>query len=64
MTRDSSSRRAKCPGADTAAAARLRCPTLVLASEFDRMTPPRQAAELVEAIKGARFIACRPPATC
>jgi pimeloyl-ACP methyl ester carboxylesterase len=39
------------------AAARLRCPTLVVAGEFDRMTPPRHAAELAEAIKGARFIA-------
>ena len=39
------------------AAAKLRCPTLVMAGEFDRMTPPRHAAELAEAITGARFIA-------
>jgi pimeloyl-ACP methyl ester carboxylesterase len=39
------------------AAARLRCPTLVMSGEFDRMTPPRHAAELAEAIKGATFIA-------
>ena len=38
------------------AAARLRCPTLVLAGEFDRMAPARQAARLAEAIKGARFV--------
>jgi pimeloyl-ACP methyl ester carboxylesterase len=40
-----------------AAAARLRCPALVLAGEFDRMAPARQAARLAEAIKGARFVA-------
>lgn len=40
-----------------AAAAKLRCPTLVLAGEFDRMAPARQAARLAEAIKGARFVA-------
>jgi pimeloyl-ACP methyl ester carboxylesterase len=40
-----------------AAAAKLRCPTLVLAGEFDRMTPSRHAAELAEALKGARFVA-------
>jgi pimeloyl-ACP methyl ester carboxylesterase len=39
-----------------AAAAKLRCPTLVLAGEFDRMAPARQAATLAEAIKGARFV--------
>ena len=40
-----------------AAAAKLRCPTLVIAGEFDRMVPARQAAKLAEAIKGARFVA-------
>jgi pimeloyl-ACP methyl ester carboxylesterase len=29
----------------------------VLAGEFDRMAPARQAAKLAEAIKGARFVA-------
>ncbi len=36
-----------------AAAARLRCKTLVLAGARDRMTPARQAARLAAAIKGA-----------
>jgi pimeloyl-ACP methyl ester carboxylesterase len=40
-----------------AAAAKVRCPTLVLAGEFDRMAPARQGASLAEAIKGARFAA-------
>ncbi len=40
-----------------AAAAKVRCPTLVLAGEFDRMAPARQGARLAEAIKGARFVA-------
>jgi pimeloyl-ACP methyl ester carboxylesterase len=40
-----------------AAAVKLRCPTLVLAGEFDRMAPARLAAKLAEAIKGARFVA-------
>jgi pimeloyl-ACP methyl ester carboxylesterase len=40
-----------------AAAAKLRCPTLVLAGEFDRMTPTRHAAELAEAVKGSKFVA-------
>ena len=39
-----------------AAAARVRCPSLVLAGEFDRMAPARQGARLAEAIKGARFV--------
>jgi pimeloyl-ACP methyl ester carboxylesterase len=40
-----------------AAVAKVRCPTLVLAGEFDRMAPARQGARLAEAIKGARFVA-------
>jgi pimeloyl-ACP methyl ester carboxylesterase len=40
-----------------AAAAKVRCPTLVLAGEFDRMAPARQGARLAEAIRGARFVA-------
>ncbi len=40
-----------------AAAAKVRCPTLVLAGEVDRMAPARQGARLAEAIKGARFVA-------
>lgn len=40
-----------------AAAAKVRCPTLVLAGEFDRMAPTRQGARLAEAIRGARFVA-------
>ena len=40
-----------------AAAAKLRCPALVLAGEFDRMTPSRHAAELGDAVKGAKFVA-------
>jgi pimeloyl-ACP methyl ester carboxylesterase len=40
-----------------AAAAKVRCPTLVLAGELDRMTPARHAAELAGAIKGAEFVA-------
>ena len=39
-----------------AAAAKVRCPTLVLAGEFDRMAPARQGAGLAEAIKDARFV--------
>ena len=38
------------------AAAKVRCPSLVLAGEFDRMAPARQGARLAEAIKGARFV--------
>ena len=40
-----------------AAAAKVRCPTLVLAGEFDRMAPARQGARLAEAVSGARFVA-------
>jgi pimeloyl-ACP methyl ester carboxylesterase len=38
------------------AAARVRCPTLVLAGVADRMTPARQAAKLAQAIQGARLV--------
>jgi pimeloyl-ACP methyl ester carboxylesterase len=40
-----------------AAAAQVRCPTLILAGGLDRMAPARQGARLAEAIKGARFVA-------
>jgi pimeloyl-ACP methyl ester carboxylesterase len=39
-----------------AAAAKIRCPTLVLAGTRDRMTPARQAARLAAAIKGAACV--------
>jgi pimeloyl-ACP methyl ester carboxylesterase len=38
------------------AAAKLRCPTLLLAGVADRMTPARQGAKLAEAIKDARLV--------
>jgi pimeloyl-ACP methyl ester carboxylesterase len=38
------------------AAAKVRCPTLVLAGAADRMTPARQAAKLAETIKGAQLV--------
>jgi pimeloyl-ACP methyl ester carboxylesterase len=38
------------------AAARLRCPTLVLAGAADRMTSAHQAAKLAEAIKAAQLV--------
>ena len=38
------------------AAARLRCPTLVIAGAADRMTPARHAAKLAETIKGGRLV--------
>jgi pimeloyl-ACP methyl ester carboxylesterase len=38
------------------AAARLSCPTLIVAGAADRMTPARQAAKLAEAIQGARIV--------
>ena len=38
------------------AAARIQCPTLVIAGDVDRMTPSRQAEKLAEAIEGARFV--------
>lgn len=39
-----------------AAAARVRCPALVLAGDDDRMTPARQAAPLVAALADARMV--------
>ena len=49
---------AACNGYDggVAAAAKVRCPSLVIAGELDRMTPARQGARLAEAIKNARFV--------
>jgi pimeloyl-ACP methyl ester carboxylesterase len=41
-------------GAD--AAAKVRCPTLIVAGAADRMTPARQAAKLALAIKGAKLV--------
>ena len=38
------------------AAAKVRCPTLIVASAADRMTPARQAAKLAEGIKGAKLV--------
>jgi pimeloyl-ACP methyl ester carboxylesterase len=38
------------------AAGRLRCPTLVVAGELDRMTPAKQGARLAEAAPGAEFV--------
>jgi pimeloyl-ACP methyl ester carboxylesterase len=38
------------------AAARVRCPTLVVAGAADRMTPARQGAKLAAAIEGARLV--------
>jgi pimeloyl-ACP methyl ester carboxylesterase len=38
------------------AAAKVRCPTLVVAGAADRMTPARQGARLAEAIEGAALI--------
>jgi pimeloyl-ACP methyl ester carboxylesterase len=38
------------------AAANVRCPTLVIAGAADRMTPARQAAKLVQTIKGAQLV--------
>jgi pimeloyl-ACP methyl ester carboxylesterase len=39
-----------------AAAAKVRCPALVLAGDRDRMTPARQAARLAEAINGGACV--------
>jgi pimeloyl-ACP methyl ester carboxylesterase len=39
----------------TAAAGRVRCPTLVVAGAGDRMTPPRAGKALAEAVPGARY---------
>lgn len=38
------------------AAAKVRCPALVIAGVADRMTPARHAAKLAEAIKGAQLV--------
>ena len=38
------------------AAARVRCPTLVIAGAADRMTPARQGAKLADAIKEAQLV--------
>jgi pimeloyl-ACP methyl ester carboxylesterase len=38
------------------AAARVRCPALVVSGDLDRMAPARQGAKLAEGIKGARFV--------
>ena len=38
------------------AAAKVRCPALVVSGDLDRMTPARQGARLAEAIEGARFV--------
>jgi pimeloyl-ACP methyl ester carboxylesterase len=48
------------------AAARVRCPSLVIAGAVDRMTPARQGAKLAETIEDARLVtlpACGPDAT-
>ena len=39
------------------AAAKVRCPTLVIAGAADRMTPARHGAKLAEAIEGAQLVA-------
>jgi pimeloyl-ACP methyl ester carboxylesterase len=39
-----------------AAAAKVRCPTLVIGGATDRMTPARHAAKLAEAIQGAQLV--------
>jgi pimeloyl-ACP methyl ester carboxylesterase len=38
------------------AAAKVRCPTLVIAGAADRMTPARHGARLAEAIEQARLV--------
>lgn len=38
------------------AAAKIACPTLVVAGALDRMTPARQGAKLADAIEGARIV--------
>jgi pimeloyl-ACP methyl ester carboxylesterase len=48
---------AACNGYDgAAAAAKVRCPTLVVIGAEDRMTPPREGRALVAAIAGARLV--------
>ncbi|HEY9568583.1 MAG TPA: alpha/beta fold hydrolase, partial [Thalassobaculum sp.] len=39
-----------------AAAARVRCPALILAGDDDRMTPARQAGPLKDALPDARLV--------
>ena len=36
--------------------AAIRCPTLVLVGDTDRLTPPEQAAEIALGIAGARHV--------
>jgi pimeloyl-ACP methyl ester carboxylesterase len=38
------------------AAAKVRCPTLIVAGAADRMTPAGEAAKLAAAIKGAQLV--------
>jgi len=38
------------------AAARVRCPTLIVAGAADRMTPARESASLAQAIRGAQLV--------
>ncbi|MEM8948458.1 MAG: alpha/beta hydrolase [Pseudomonadota bacterium] len=39
-----------------AAADEVACPTLIVAGSYDRMTPVKQAAKLVEAMSGAKLV--------
>jgi pimeloyl-ACP methyl ester carboxylesterase len=39
-----------------AAAARVRCPSLVVTGQRDRMTPPRNAASLIAALQDVRAV--------
>ncbi len=43
-------------GNGTAAAAAVRCPTLLISGTDDRMTPAREAAKLARMIEGAKLI--------
>lgn len=38
------------------AASKVDCPTLIVAGSYDRMTPTKQAAKLVDAMPGARLV--------
>jgi pimeloyl-ACP methyl ester carboxylesterase len=40
----------------SAAAAKIKCPTIVIAGAADRMTPTRQATSLAETIEGAQLV--------
>lgn len=40
----------------TACLGEIRCPTLVLAGEFDALSPPAEMRRIAEAIPGARFV--------